>query len=96
MDQPHIEIFYSATCPLCHKAMAYFDSQDLAYVKHEVVWDAAADAFEDSEASRNLYERAGYKPDFVPQIFVGETHIPGWRTLEPMIESGEFAELLCS
>ena len=94
MNQPTIDIFYSETCPLCHKAMAYFDAQDLSYTKHEVVWDGAADAFRDSPASQALIARAGYEPDFVPQIFVGDTHIPGWRKLEPMIESGDFDQLI--
>ena len=96
MTQPKIDIYYSATCPLCHKAMAHFDAEGLNYDRHEVVWDDAADAFQDSDASRELYARAGYKPDFVPQIFVGDTHIAGWRKLEPMIASGEFAALVQS
>jgi len=94
MTQPVIEIYYAEKCPLCHKAMAYFDSQKLRYTKHEVVWDEAADSFEDSETSRSLYDRTNDRPDVVPQIFIGETHIPGWRKLEPMIHNGEFETLL--
>lgn len=94
MTQPAIEIFYSETCPLCHKAMNYFDSEQLDYTKHAVEWDEPNDEFKDAEATRALYKKAGYQPDFVPQIFVGTTHIAGWRKLEPMIQSGEFATLL--
>jgi len=32
--------------------------------------------------------------DFVPQMFINGTHVPGWKTLEPMITSGEIETLL--
>jgi len=41
-----------------------------------------------------MYERCGEKVEFVPQIFIGERHVGGWRKMEPMIASGEFDQLL--
>lgn len=93
-NTPDIEIFYSEVCGLCHKAMDYFRSRNLPFTAREVVWDEEADAFVDSGNAREMYERCGDAVDFVPQIFVNGHHIPGWRTLEPMIENGAFDRLL--
>lgn len=91
-----IEIYYAEVCGLCHKAMDYFRSRDLPFTAYEVIWDGEADAFVDDEHSRAMKQRAG-DVDFVPQIFINETtHVPGWRKLEPMIDSGEFDQLLGS
>lgn len=91
---PKIEIFYAEICGLCHKAMDFFRSRNLPIEKFEVHWDNAADAFVDSENTREMYRRCGMTVDFVPQIFVNGHHIAGWRKLEPMIASGEFEKLL--
>ena len=88
-----IEIFYADVCGLCHKAMNYFRSRGLTFHAREVHWDG--DKFVDSENSREMYQRCG-PVDFVPQIFVNGHHIPGWRKLEPMIQSGEFDRLLAA
>ena len=93
MKTPHIEIFYADICGLCHKAMDYFRSRNLAFTAHEVFWDG--EQFRDSPEKRDMVARCG-DVDFVPQIFVNGTHIPGWRKLEPMIQSGEFDRLLQS
>jgi len=92
MKTPSIEIYYADICGLCHKAMDYFRSRGLAFTAHEVHWNG--EAFVDSENSRAMHRRCGRPVDFVPQIFVNGRHIPGWRTLEPMIHSGEFDRLL--
>lgn len=91
---PRIEIFYAQVCGLCHKAMDYFRGRGLVFHAREVHWDAQADAFVDSENTRAMYEQCGRRVDFVPQIFINGRHIPGWRTLEPMIQSGELDRLL--
>ena len=88
MNTPEIEIFFADVCGLCHKAMDYFRSRDLAFTAHEVHWDEEADDFADSATSQEMKQRCG-DINFVPQIFVNGQHIPGWKTLEPMIESGE-------
>ena len=92
---PHIEIFYADVCGLCHKAMDYFRSRGLAFAAREVHWDQTADDFVGSDNSLETKERCG-NVDFVPQIFINGHHIPGWRMLEPMIESGEIESLLGS
>jgi glutaredoxin len=95
-NQPHIEIFYAQICGLCHKAMDYFRGRGLAFTAHEVHWDAAADAFVDSANTREMYRRCGKVVDIVPQIFINGHHVPGWRKLEPMIQSGDLDRLLAA
>ena len=93
---PNIEIYFADVCDLCHKAMDFFRSRDLDFAAYEVIYDEEAGEFVDDENCRAMYQRAG-KVDFVPQIFInGNHHVPGWRKLEPMIESGEFDALLDS
>ena len=95
MSQPKIEIYYADICGLCHKAMDFFRSRNLPFTKYEVIYDHVADAFVDSQNTREMHRRCGRTVDFVPQIFInGRHHIPGWRKLEPMIASGEFDKLL--
>ncbi len=94
-DHPHIEIFYAEVCGLCHKAMDYFRGRNLEVTTREVHWDSQADAFVDSVNTRDMKERCG-DIDFVPQIFINGKHIPGWKTLEPMIESGEIEQWLAT
>lgn len=89
-----IEVYYSSVCGLCSKTLEYFRSQNLTFTARAVEWDGTADRFVDSENARSMYERCGDEVDFVPQIFIGDRHIRGWRKLEPMIASGEFAEVL--
>jgi glutaredoxin len=91
----HIEIFYADICGLCHKAMDYFRSREIPFIPREVHWDGEADDFVTSDNSREMKDRCG-DVDFVPQIFINGQHIPGWKKLEPMIESGEIETLLAS
>ena len=91
---PKIEIYFAEVCGLCHKAMDYFRSRDLPFTAYEVGYDAEADAWIPSPNRDSMIARAG-EVDFVPQIFINGTHhVPGWKKLEPMIESGEFDRLL--
>lgn len=94
MDQPEIVIYYASVCGLCTKAIDFLRSRNLAFHAKPVVWDAAADAFVDTPVSREMFDRCGGKVDFVPQIFIGDQHIAGWRKLEPMIASGDFDQRL--
>ena len=91
---PQIDIYYAEVCGLCHKAMDFFRSRELEFTAYEVEWDAEADAFVDGENTRAMMRRCGEDMDFVPQIFINGTHIAGWRTLEPMIESGALDALV--
>lgn len=83
---PAVEIFYAEICGLCHRALAYFRERGIAVRACEVHWDG--NAFVDSENAREMRRRCG-DVDFVPQIFIHGRHIAGWRSLEPLIASGE-------
>ena len=73
--------------------MDFFRSRQLSFTAHEVHWDREADDWVPSTTVDEMKERSG-DVDFVPQIFINGHHVPGWRKLEPMIESGEFDALL--
>ena len=89
-----IDIYYAHVCGLCTKALEFFRSRNVDFTAYAVQWDAKADAFVDSENTRTMYQRCGKTVDFVPQMFIGDTHISGWKKLEPMIESGEIDQLI--
>jgi len=92
--KPQIDIYYARVCGLCTKAVEFFRSRGATFTAYAVEWDGENDAFVDSANTRAMYERCGEKVDFVPQMFLGQTHIKGWRKLEPMIESGEIDTLV--
>jgi glutaredoxin len=89
-----IDIYYSSVCGLCTKAIEYFKSRGLTFTAYAVEWDAKDDKFVETENSTEMYRRCNGVVDFVPQIFIGETHVKGWMKLEPMIKSGEFDKLI--
>ncbi len=89
-----IEVYYAPVCGLCTEAIEFFRSRGLSFMAHAVEWDEAVDAFADTPAAQEMHRRCGQTVDIVPQIFIGETHVPGWRKLQPMIASGEFDRLL--
>ena len=89
-----IDVYYARVCGLCTKALEFFRSRGATFTAHAVEWDADHDAFADSPAAREMHRRCGETVDFVPQIFIGNRHIKGWRTLEPMIASGEIDRLV--
>lgn len=89
-----VDIYYARVCGLCDKAIEFFCSRGVTFTAYAVEYDAAKDEFVDSENTRNMYLRCGGKVDFVPQMFIGTTHIAGWRKLEPMIKSGEIDHLI--
>jgi glutaredoxin len=91
---PQIDIYYADVCGLCHKAMDFFRSRELEFTAYKLEWDMEANAFVDSENTRTMMKRCGEDIDFVPQIFINDTHIAGWRKLEPMIENGAFDALV--
>lgn len=89
-----VDIYYASVCGLCTDALEFFRSRGVTFTAYAVEWDDQRQEFVDSENTRTMYERCGGKVDFVPQIFIGTAHIPGWRTLEPMIRSGEIDHLI--
>ena len=91
---PKIDIYYCSICTLCTEAIEFLRSRNLTFTAHAVEWDEAADAFRDSPEAREMMNRCGETVDIVPQIFIGDTHVAGWKKLQPMIESGKFDRLL--
>lgn len=89
-----VDIYYASICGLCTKAIEFFRSTGVTFNAHAVEWDGEKEEFTDSANAREMFRRCGEKVDFVPQMFVGEKHIKGWRALEPMIASGEITNLL--
>jgi glutaredoxin len=89
-----VEIYYARVCGLCTKALDFFRSRGVTFTAYAVEWDGEKEEFIDSANTREMYKRCGERVDFVPQMFVGDEHIKGWRKLEPMIESGEVDGLL--
>ena len=86
-----IEIFYSKMCDLCHRAMDYFSDRGFEYTSFEVSWKN--DEWVDDENSREMLRRCG-DVDFVPQVFINNKQIEGWKTLSKLIETGEIDKLL--
>jgi glutaredoxin len=85
----HVEIYYARVCGLCTKALDFFRSRGVTFTAYAVEWDGEKEEFVDSDNTREMHKRCGEKVDFVPQMFIGDVHIKGWKKLEPMIESGE-------
>ena len=92
--QPRIDIYFNKDCGACTKAIDFLHHRGVDFHAYTVEYDAKADMFVDSENTREMYRRCGEEIDFVPQTFVGDTHIPGWMKLGPMTENGEFDALL--
>ncbi len=89
-----VEVYYSDMCGLCHVAMDYLTENNIPFDKYKLKWDATTGNWEDSAESRRLFNRCGEKVEFVPQFFIGDRWVSGWRELEPMIKSGELDRLL--
>ncbi len=90
----NIDVYYCSICGLCTKALEFLRARNLDFNARAVEWDGEAGAFKDSPNAREMTRRCGATVDFVPQFFIGDTHVAGWRKLEPMIESGAFDRLL--
>jgi glutaredoxin len=89
-----IDIYYSSVCGLCTKAIDYFHTRGVTFTAYAIEYDATADVFVDSENTRTMYERCEEQVEFVPQIFIGDQYIGGWRKFERLIESGEIDTLI--
>lgn len=89
-----VEIYYARICGLCTNALEFLRSRGVTFTAYAVEWDGEKEEFVDSDNTRAMYKRCGEHVDFVPQIFVGDKHIKGWRKLEPMIQSGEIDSLI--
>ncbi|MDE0838680.1 MAG: hypothetical protein OSB41_06450 [Kiritimatiellae bacterium] len=91
---PNVDIYYARVCGLCTEAVDWLRSRDVTFTAYAVQWDNEADAFVDTPTAQEMHRRCGQTVDFVPQIFIGERHIAGWKKLKPMIESGEIDALI--
>ncbi len=91
---PKIDIYYCRVCGLCTKAINFLRDRGVTFTAYAVEYDSQKDEFIDSGNVREMYRRCGERVDFVPQIFIGETHIRGWKKLKPMIRSGEIDALI--
>ena len=91
---PHVDVYYARVCGLCTKALEFFRERGTSFTAYALEWDGEKERFVDSEHTREMYRRCGEEVDFVPQMFIGDVHIPGWKKLEPMIESGEIDRLV--
>ena len=89
-----VDLYYAEVCGLCTMALEFFRSRGVTFTAYAVEWSDKSNEFLDSGNSREMFKRCGENVDFVPQIFIGDRHIKGWRELEPMIESGEIDSLL--
>lgn len=89
-----VEVYYSDMCGLCHVAMDYLTENNIPFDKYKLEWDAESDDWLDTDASRRLFKRTGKKVEFVPQFFINDCWVSGWRELEPMINSGELDRML--
>jgi len=91
---PQAEIYYANICGLCTKAIEFFRKRGVTFTAYAVEWDKKNGKFVDSPNTREMYRRCAEEVDFVPQMFIGQTHIRGWRRLKPMIKSGEIDRIL--
>ena len=89
-----VEIYYARVCGLCTKALEFLRTRGVTFTAYAVEWDGEKEVFVDSDNTRKMYERCGGRVNFVPQIFIGDQHVKGWRELEPMIESGGIDTLI--
>ena len=94
--QPRIDIYYNKNCGACTKAIEFLHKRGVDFHAYAVEYDHVADRFIDSDNTREMYRRCREEIDFVPQVFVGATHIAGWMKLGPMTTNGEFDKLIAS
>lgn len=91
--KPSIELYYSSICELCHKSLEFLMERGLDFEAHCIGYDPETDAWLPSDNLTELEGRIG-SFEFVPHIFINGTHVAGWKKLKPMIDSGEFDQLL--
>lgn len=94
VKQPEVHIYYSKVCGLCTNAIDFLHKRGVTFTAYAIEYDSTADEFVDSEHVREMVDRCGGPVEFVPQIFIGNRHIGGWKKLEPMILSGEIEQIL--
>lgn len=89
-----IDIYYCRICGLCTEAIDFLRSRGVTFTAHAVEWDEEKEAFRDTETAREMHRRCVGEVFIVPQFFIGDRHIAGWRKLKPMIDSGEIDALI--
>lgn len=81
---PRVEIYCSAACPYCTRALRLLDSKGVAYTKLRV--DRVPSLREEME------ERSGRT--MVPQVFIDDLHVGGFDDLSLLDLEGELDRLL--
>ena len=76
-----VQVFTTPTCPYCTKVKQWLDENDYEYEEHDVS--------SNQEKAREMISKTGQRG--VPQVFVGETAIVGYRPdrIEEAIEEQE-------
>lgn len=78
-----VTLYTTSACPYCHAAKALLDRKGIEFREIDVSDDAEFDA---------LIRRTGWKT--VPQIFIGEEMIGGFRELMEFESNGKLDSLL--
>ena len=78
-----VTLYTTATCPYCHAAKALLSRKGISFREIDVSDDAEFDA---------LIRRTGWKT--VPQIFIDEKMIGGFRELQRLDEEGKLDRMI--
>lgn len=78
-----VKIYTTATCPFCHAAKNLLKGKGIRFEEIDV---------SDEEAFEDLVERTGWQT--VPQIFIGDRLIGGYRELTRLDQEGKLDALL--
>jgi glutaredoxin 3 len=84
MSMRKVEIYTTKWCPYCHAAKALFEEKGVPY--EEV--DAG-----DPETRRAMIQRAHGRRT-VPQVFVGDQHLGGYREVVMLESDGRLESLI--
>ena len=79
-----VNIYISATCPFCHRALRLLDSKGVSYKTISV--DGRPDI------RQEMTEKAGQRT--VPQIWIGDTHVGGCDDLFALESADKLNDLL--
>jgi len=79
----NVKIYTTDNCPFCHAAKNFLKGKGVAFEEIDV---------SDDEAFDELVERTGWQT--VPQIFINDTMIGGYRELTNLDREGKLLQLL--
>jgi len=81
---PEIQIYLTSWCPYCHAAKRLLSEKGQE-------WDEV-DVEAEPARRREMVERAGRSS--VPQIWIGDRHVGGYKDLDALERAGELDALL--